>query len=141
MKKKLLVIFLFAIIVTFFIYKISYKEINRVLFIGNQDIFFKKNKIFNYYYKDIDLFLYDKITYKELIRAIKTNDYKIVDDKEVYLTQLMNKSSTIIILINEEKDINNKYELIRIINRISSAKIIIYNDDYNTFSVINDKKT
>jgi len=136
MKKIILVIFLFTItLITFIIYKTTYNKNNNILYIGE---LYKINNDEN-----IKTFLYEKITYKELIKCIKSNDYIIEKNKKIYLNQLINNSDIIIIDINNieyklrckrgiknYKKIVNKYlnELLSIINKISTAKIyIIYN--------------
>ena len=88
-KNILLVIFFFALICSIIIYKISYEDSYRVLYIGEN----KKELLDNNY----ETFLYDNITYKELINMIKNNDYYIMKNKNIYLNQLISSADKIII--------------------------------------------
>lgn len=135
MKKNiLLVIFFFAIIFCILIYKISYKEKNNILFVGEYDDMLVNDK-------HLETFLYDNITYKELINMIKRNDYYFIKNKRVYLNQLIGKSDKIIIKANDieykkkckNHQITNRYiktleieknELKSLISRFSNAEII-----------------
>ena len=95
MNKKILVIFLFAIIILILIYKYSKKD-DYILVVGEENIDFDNNN-----YK-INTFLYDNITYKELINSIRTNDYIIVKGRKIYLNELIYKSKYIIITANKK---------------------------------------
>ena len=140
MKRKLLVIFFIAIILTIIIYKITPKE-KIILYIGEIDF------LNNIKYKKYNRFLYDNITYKELTNSIKNNDFIIYKNQKIYLNQLISKSSLIIIGANNieynkycnnknlnidlyNKNINNyKNKINKKIKKISSAKILFL-DNY-----------
>lgn len=158
MKNKILVIFFLAIIISIIIYHFNKPLNNRVLLLGENIIFNNENikKIDKY---RIDTFTYDNITYIQLLENIKMNDYIIVKNKKVYLNQLISSTNYIIIssnnvefdkkcnkdnyvIKNYSNNLNNKInELVSIIRKISSAKIIIignycknkdyYNEYYN----------
>ena len=158
MKKILLVIFFFAIILSIIIYKLNVKENNNLLVLGDNYLLYKKNsyidKIDDKY--KISAFTYDNITYKELINCIKSNDYIIVKNKKIYLNQLIASANIIIINANNkeydnkckknkriqeqyniqlEKEMNN---LSNIIKKISSAKVIIIKNSCNEKDNINN---
>ncbi len=142
MNKKILVIFLIAIITSLLIYKYKKNdEIEKVLFIGEK-----------YYLNEIketkfNKFLYDNITYKELIKRIKSNDYVVLKNKKIYLNQLIMNSDKILIGANNKEynvvcnntDVNKKYiynkinndkkELLKLLKRITSSKIVILNNN------------
>ena len=123
MKNKLLVIFLFAIISIYSIYNFSLKT-NYTLDLGNYDNYtLRKNSIHNKY-DNVSYFLYEKITYKELIKSIQSNDYMIKKWRKIYLQQLINKSNFIVIDIGDNDEYYLK-ELKILINRISYSKLII----------------
>ena len=139
MKKKILVIFLFAIIISLSIYKCSFKKIEKILVVGEEKLSLKNN--------NIDYFLYDNITYKELINSIKLNDYITIKNNKKYLNQLINSSSTIYITANKSTcikrnnlndiEISNLQKLINIIKKISFADVIIINYCNNTINIEN----
>ena len=133
MKKIILVIFSFAIIISIFLYNILLNKEKNILFIG--EYIKTDNNIIDFYY--------DNITYKELIKCIKSNDRIIIKNKKLYLNQLINNSNIIILNINQKQLENkckikhdnyvintNKYlnELLLLINRISNSKIYIINN-------------
>lgn len=137
MKIKILVIFILSILLTIIIYYLTIDKTKNILYIG------ETNNIINYKDYEINTFLYDNITYKELIKSIKNNDNIVIKNKKIYLNQLVNKADFIIISINnieynkkckKEDYIINKYnklinnykiELISVIKKISSGKVII----------------
>ena len=137
MKIKILVIFILSILLTIIIYYLTIDKTKNILYIG------ETNNIINYKDYEINTFLYDNITYKELIKSIKNNDNIVIKNKKIYLNQLVNKADFIIISINnieynkkckKEDYIINKYnklinnykiELISLIKKISSGKVII----------------
>ncbi len=139
MKKKILVIFLFAIIIILLIYKFSFKKVKKTLVIGEEKILIKSD--------NIDYFLYDNITYKELINSIKLNDYITIKNNKKYLNQLINSSSSIYITANKlmctkrhnlsNYEISNLQKLINIIKRISLADVIIINYCDNKINIEN----
>ena len=138
MKKILLVIFS-CFIISYLIYYAKFSENSKILFIGEKNISINNNKI-KYY-------LYDKITYKELLKCIRNNDYYVVKEQKIYLTPLISSSKTIIINANQDeynnrckkKNINNyNYfvnkdlnDLLRLINKISLANIIVIENTCN----------
>ena len=140
MKRKLLVIFFIATIISIIIYKTVNIEEKNVLFIGEKNYSNYSNN------KEINKFIYDNITYKELVGRIKNNDYIVFKNKKIYLNQLIKNADEIIIGANNieynkicnnkeinkdylDKKINNsKNELIFLLKRITSAKIKILNN-------------
>ena len=94
MKIKILVIFILSILLTIIIYYLTIDKTKNILYIG------ETNNIINYKYYKINTFLYDNITYKELIKSIKNNDNIVIKNKKIYLNQLVNKADFIIISIN-----------------------------------------
>ncbi len=146
MKKIILVIFSFAILIVILIYKINDKEKEKVLIISENNILINS--------KDIEFFLYDNITYKELIKSIKSNDSIIIKNKRKYLNQLIAKSNVIILNINNNEydkrcktnKINNYNEYIKedinmlliLIKRISNSKIYIISNDCSYKSICNN---
>ena len=147
MKRKILVIFLLLIPLSYLIYKITFNETKDILVFGDNYLLTKENSS---YLENLDrdkyninTFTYDNITYKEMLKKIKSNDYIIIKNKEVYLNQLISKAEYIIINANNKEyfnkckkndniiknyndfinnDITNLYNLI---NKISNAKIIV----------------
>ena len=134
--KKILAVFFLAVVLSFIIYKITYKENDYILIIGENDNY-TQTIIKDLSNNKIQTFLYDNITYKELIKAIKNNDYVIIKDKKIYLNQLIASSKNIIIYAgnkdycnrnkitstyknNRERDI---LELKELINKFSSASV------------------
>jgi hypothetical protein len=113
----------------------------KILFLGD-DI------VYNKYIKDIDeykieKYLYDSVTYKEILSDIKSNSYKVIKNKSIYLNQLISSSDVIIFSANNfeyknkckksnriisdyddsiKNDINN---LTNVIDKISNSKIFI----------------
>ena len=92
MKNKLLVIFLFALISIIIIYSKTNKK-DYTLYIGNYDNYIDIEDKINNKYNNLNKYLFEKITYKELINAIKNNDYIVIKDKKIYLQQLINNAS------------------------------------------------
>ena len=147
MKRILLVIFLLLIPISYLIYNITLNPKKNILVFGDNLLLTIKDKSYlDNFDKDkynINTFTYDNITYKEMLKKIKSNDYIIIKNKEVYLNQLIAKSKYIIINANNKEyfnkcrkndsiiknyndfinnDINN---LENIIKKISTAKIIV----------------
>ena len=120
MKKNiLLVIFFFALFFSIIIYNLAYKNNDYTLLLGVYNKRFINDK------NEYKTFYYDNITYKELINSIKSNDYIIVKNKKIYLTQLIASSSKIIINTNDKKcNRSSKNELINVIRRFSLSKIV-----------------
>ena len=86
MKKILLVIFSLSIIICFIIYSITKRNESNILIVGEINNIFNEIKTNK---KNINMFLYNKIDYKELKSAIKNNDYIIIKKKKIYLNQLL----------------------------------------------------
>lgn len=135
MKKiKLIVIFFFAIISILIIYIFRCPKTNNILILGENIDFHNDNY-------NIRKYLYDNITYKELINCIKTDEKIIIKNKEVSLNELIANTDYLIINANNveylkrcnnkvseyyENIINNdKKKLILLLKRITIAKIII----------------
>ena len=135
MKKiKLIVIFFFAIISILIIYIFRCPKTNNILILGENIDFHNDNY-------NIRKYLYDNITYKELINCIKTDEKIIIKNKEVSLNELIANTDYLIINANNveylkrcnnkvseyyENIINNdKKNLILLLKRITIAKIII----------------
>ena len=135
MKKiKLIVIFFFAIISILIIYIFRCPKANNILILGENIDFYNDNY-------NIRKYLYDNITYKELINCIKTDEKIIIKNKEVSLNELIANTDYLIINANNveylkrcnnkvseyyENIINNdKKKLILLLKRITIAKIII----------------
>ena len=156
MKRILLVIFSFVILLTIIIYNKNNRETISLL-ITDQDIVEG-----NYN----NIFRYDNITFKELTNSIKKNDSIIVKNKRIFLNQLIFKADNIVLNINNkeyDKRCNSKKDyyyneyikkdiinLISYLNKITTANIIIetnncsfkyikanINDRYNNVKVIN----
>lgn len=130
MKKKILVIFLIAIIGLIIIYNVFKEKKENILFIIDNDINNIKDIVSKYDKENynINVYRYDNITYKELIESIKNNDYKVIKNEKIYLNQLISSSQKIIININ-----NSEY-----FNKCKKSKRIIENYDEIISSNIND---
>lgn len=103
MKKIILIIFL-CIIFTFIIFN-AFPHKKKILVLGDKYILKSIDKISEQYV--IDTFIYDTITYDELIKSIKTNDYIISKNEKKYLNQLISSSDKIILSANNDQ-FNNK---------------------------------
>lgn len=152
MKIKILVIFFLALIFSFIIYDVTLTNRKSILILGDNHLINSEYKTYDkYLYDDFkdnviffnELFTLDKNNYKDILNDIKNNKYVISKNKKVYLNQLLSKSNIIILNANNEEyfkkcnksenilkeydkkiynDLNN---LINVINKISTAKIII----------------
>ena len=152
MKIKILVIFFLALIFSFIIYDVTLTNRKSILILGDNHLINSEYKTYDkYLYDDLkdnviffnELFTLDKNNYKDILNDIKNNKYVISKNKKVYLNQLLSKSNIIILNANNEEyfkkcnksenilkeydkkiynDLNN---LISVINKISTAKIII----------------
>ena len=133
--KKILVIFFFSIIFSLLIYYYNKPVNNNILIISEYNSINDKYKDYN-----VSIYLFDKITYKELINEIKSNDSIIIKNKRIYLNQLINKSNFLVININNKNNKTNqeKYKklLTNTIKRISNTKIIFINNETNEFDII-----
>lgn len=152
MKIKILVIFFLALIFSFIIYDVTLTNRKSVLILGDNHLTNNEYKTYDkYLYDDLkdnvvffnELFTFDKNNYKDILNDIKNNKYIVTKNKKLYLNQLISKSNIIILNANNEEyfnkcnksdsilkeydrkiydDLNN---LINVINKISTAKIII----------------
>lgn len=151
MKIKILVIFLFALFMSFIIYKVTINNRNSVLILGDNYLLNNEIKTYDkYLYDDVkdnnifynELFVENNKNYSDIVNDIKNNKYVIYKNEKIYLNQLISKSSLIVInannndyfnKCNKSKRILNEYNskiikdidsLITIINKISTSKII-----------------
>ena len=152
MKIKILVIFFLALIFSFIIYDVTLTNRKSILMLGDNHLTNNEYKTYDkYLYDDLkndvvffnELFTLYKNNYKDIINDIKNNKYVVSKNKKIYLNQLISKSNIIILNANNEEyfnkcnksdsilkeydkkiydDLNN---LINVINKISTAKIII----------------
>ena len=152
MKIKILVIFFLALIFSFIIYDVTLTNRKSILMLGDNHLTNNEYKTYDkYLYDDLkndvvffnELFTLDKNNYKDILNDIKNNKYVVSKNKKIYLNQLISKSNIIILNANNEEyfnkcnksdsilkeydkkiydDLNN---LINVINKISTAKIII----------------
>ena len=122
MKKLLLVIFSLSLFLTYIIYNNCCNDQKNILLFGNIK---ELNNIKNNNYK-IDTFLYDNITYKEMINAIRNNDYIMIKKKKININQAIYNCDYLIISATKQKnDIIYLKELINKIKRIKNIKIFI----------------
>ena len=80
MNKKILVIFLFALVITNIIYRYFYKENTKVLLITDANLKLVSNNL--EYYK------FDNISFNELNKKITLNDNYLSKNKRIFLNQL-----------------------------------------------------
>lgn len=152
MKIKILVIFFLALIFSFIIYDVTLTNRKSILMLGDNHLTNNEYKTYDkYLYDDLkndvvffnELFTLDKNNYKDILNDIKNNKYVVSKNKKIYLNQLISKSNIIILNANNEEYFNkcNKSDsilkeydkkiyddlnsLINVINKISTAKIII----------------
>lgn len=170
MKNKILVIFFISLLLSFIIYKITLNSNKYILILG--DNYFKSddNRDYIYFLKEKyrnvnNLLTEENDTYDNIINKIKKN-YKISFKKNnIYLNQEISKADYIIISANNKEfndkcnkyiNVKNKYikkvnsditELIYLINRISTSKIIIMdssctkeNMSYNYINIKSKRK-
>ena len=158
-KKKILIIFLLSLFVTFITYKYLYKYKLNILLIGDNNINKLTIKNYSYYLKNNnrvnklnDVFTFDYKNYRDIENDIKNNYYVYFKNKKMYLNQEINSNQIIILSANNDeyffkcnksnsvlKNYNNKIyksvsNIVNLINRISTAKIIIignYCSKYN----------
>lgn len=154
MRNKILIIFIIAFLISILIYFRTKNNDKKILIIGDNEII--NNKI----PKNIQKYQFNNITYKEIINKIKYNDKIIIKNKKYYINQLISKADLIILNANNNEYFNkckknniilNNYDhileynindLIKIINKISKAKIIVVgnyckNKNYNQILKIN----
>lgn len=174
MKIKILVIFFLALIMSFIIYNVTLNNRKSILILGDNHLLDSNYKTYDkYLYDDLkdnvvffnELFTEEGKTYKDIINDIKDNKYVVFKNKNVYLNQLISKANIIILNANNSeyfkkcnksksiiKEYNKKISndidsLIRIINKISTSKIIVignyclngkdYSSYYSKYNYIN----
>ena len=174
MKIKILVIFFLALIMSFIIYNVTLNNRKSILILGDNHLLDSNYKTYDkYLYDDLkdnvvffnELFTEEGKTYKDIINDIKDNKYVVFKNKNVYLNQLISKANIIILNANNSeyfkkcnksksiiKEYNKKISndidsLIKIINKISTSKIIVignyclngkdYSSYYNKYNYIN----
>ena len=174
MKIKILVIFFLALILSFIIYNVTLNNRKSILILGDNYLLDSNYKTYDkYLYDDFkddvvffnELFTEEDKTYKDIINDIKNNKYVISKNKNIYLNQLISKANIIILnannseyfkKCNKSKSIIEEYNkkisndidsLIKIINKISTSKIIVignyclngkdYSSYYSKYNYIN----
>lgn len=174
MKIKILVIFFLALIMSFIIYNVTLNNRKSILILGDNHLLDSNYKTYDkYLYDDLkdnvvffnELFTEEGKTYKDIINDIKDNKYVVFKNKNVYLNQLISKANIIILNANNSeyfkkcsksksiieeynKKISNDIDsLIKIINKISTSKIIVignyclngkdYSSYYSKYNYIN----
>ena len=174
MKIKILVIFFLALILSFIIYNVTLNNRKSILILGDNHLLDSNYKTYDkYLYDDLkdnvvffnELFTEEGKTYKDIINDIKNNKYVISKNKNIYLNQLISKANIIILNANNSeyfkkcnksksiiKEYNKKISndidsLIKIINKISTSKIIVignyclngkdYSSYYSRYNYIN----
>lgn len=177
MKIKILVIFFLALILSFIIYNVTLNNRKSILILGDNHLLDSSYKTYDkYLYDDFkddvvffnELFTEEDKTYKDIINDIKNNKYVISKNKNIYLNQLISNANIIILNANNSeyfkkcnksksiiKEYNKKVSndidsLIRIINKISTSKIIVignyclndedYGSYYSKYNYINMNK-
>lgn len=152
--KKILVIFFFATISTFIIYKYYINNKVNVLFLGDNNFISKDFKTYDdYLYESLlnskklgefnNNFVYESKDYIDIINDIENNIYISFKMEKIYLNQLIGKSDIIVINANNDnyfdkclKDnyildnynniLTNKLNmLVSLISKISNAKIYV----------------
>ena len=170
MKNKILVIFLIALIFSILIYKITISSKINILILGDKYFLNSNFKTYDTFLKDKyynvnNLLTEENDTYENIINKIKKN-YKIsLKKNNIYLNQEISKADYIIISANNKEfnekcnkyvNVKNKYikkvdsnitELIYLINKISTSKIIIMdssctkeNKSYNYINIKSEQK-
>ncbi len=174
MKIKILVIFFLALIMSFIIYNVTLNNRKSILILGDNHLLDSNYKTYDkYLYDDLkdnvvffnELFTEEGKTYKDIINDIKDNKYVVFKNKNVYLNQLISKANIIILnannseyfkKCNKSKSIIEEYNkkisndidsLIKIINKISTSKIIVignyclngkdYSSYYSKYNYVN----
>lgn len=174
MKIKILVIFFLALIMSFIIYNVTLNNRKSILILGDNHLLDSNYKTYDkYLYDDLkdnvvffnELFTEEGKTYKDIINDIKDNKYVVFKNKNIYLNQLISKANIIILNANNSeyfkkcnksksiiKEYNKKISndidsLIKIINKISTSKIIVignyclngkdYSSYYSRYNYIN----
>ena len=174
MKIKILVIFFLALIMSFIIYNVTLNNRKSILILGDNHLLDSNYKTYDkYLYDDLkdnvvffnELFTEEGKTYKDIINDIKDNKYIVFKNKNVYLNQLISKANIIILNANNSeyfkkcnksksiiKEYNKKISndidsLIKIINKLSTSKIIVignyclngkdYSSYYSKYNYIN----
>lgn len=158
-KKKILIIFLLSLFVTFVTYKYLYKEKLNIILIGDNDINKLTIKNYSYYLKNNnrvnklnDVFTFDYKNFRDIENNIKNNYYIYFKGKKLYMNKEINNNHIVILNANNDeyfskcnksnnilKDYNIRIynsvsNIIKLINKISNAKVIVignYCSQYN----------
>lgn len=148
MKNKILVIFFLALIFSVIIYKINVNNKKNILILGDKYYLGSNYKTYDHFLRDkyynVNILLTDETDTYSKIKEKIINNYSItIKNKKMYLSQEISKANYIIISANNSnymekcnkskkvsynyiKKINNDInDLINIINKISTSKIII----------------
>ncbi len=148
MKNKILVIFFLALIFSVIIYKININNKKNILILGDKYYLSSNYKTYDHFLRDkyynVNILLTDETDTYSKIKEKIINNYSItIKNKKMYLSQEISKANYIIISANNSnymekcnkskkvsynyiKKINNDInDLINIINKISTSKIII----------------
>lgn len=148
MKNKILVIFFLALIFSVIIYKININNKKNILILGDKYYLSSNYKTYDHFLRDkyynVNILLTDETdTYSKIKEKIISNYSITIKNKKMYLSQEISKANYIIISANNSnymekcnkskkvsynyiKKINNDInDLINIINKISTSKIII----------------
>lgn len=148
MKNKILVIFFLALIFSVIIYKINVNNKKNILILGDKYYLSSNYKTYDHFLRDkyynVNILLTDETDTYSKIKEKIINNYSItIKNKKMYLSQEISKANYIIISANNSnymekcnkskkvsynyiKKINNDInDLINIINKISTSKIII----------------
>lgn len=148
MKNKILVIFFIALIFSVIIYKININNKKNILILGDKYYLSSNYKTYDHFLRDkyynVNILLTDETDTYSKIKEKIINNYSItIKNKKMYLSQEISKANYIIISANNSnymekcnkskkvsynyiKKINNDInDLIYIINKISTSKIII----------------
>lgn len=131
MKKNILsVIFFLLCFLSFFIFKKFNKNNLDILYIGDNNVY---NTLISSFELNVNKYTYDSVTYKDIENNIKSNDFKIIKNKNVYLNQLISKSDILIMSANNFKYKNKCKKNERILNEYDE---IVYSEIISLYDVI-----
>lgn len=142
MKYKILIIFLFSLIISYTIYYGNYKNSLKIISIGDSlslgiNQFNEKDKNYNdflvnyYSKKNIDIivnnyFSKEEYSYKQLLSDIKSNSKIVIRNKDLYLNQEIAKSNIMLIALNNSENfIKCKSSFKNYINYLDRKKVTI----------------
>lgn len=161
--KKILVIFFFALISTFIIYKKCINNKINIIFLGDNYILNKNYKTYDDYLVESlsnsnnlasfnNNFVYENKSYSDIINDINNNIYISFKNENIYLNQLIGKSDIIVISANNDNYFDKCYKdkyildnyntilinkinlLVNLISKISNAKIYIIGNYCNNIN-------